>query len=46
VPSKQTRPAAESEKAKATKAAKAEPGKDKDDAGAEVVSLDAFRKKS
>jgi uncharacterized protein len=49
LPSKQAKPAAESEKAKAdkvAKAAKAEPGKDKDDAGAEVVSLDAFRKKS
>ena len=49
VPSRQAKPACESEKAKAdkpAKAAKAEPGKDKDDAGAEVVSLDAFRKKS
>jgi len=49
VPSRQAKPASESEKAKAdkpAKAAKAEPGKDKDDAGAEVVSLDAFRKKS
>ena len=46
VPSKQGKPAGESEKAKGAKAAKAEPGKDKDDAGAEVVSLDAFRKKS
>ena len=46
VPSKQAKPAGESEKAKAPKAVKAEPGKDKDDAGAEVVSLDAFRKKS
>src|SRR5215217_7863406 len=44
VPSRQAKPAGESEKTKAAKAAKAEPGKD--DAGAEVVSLDAFRKKS
>ena len=49
VPSRQAKPAGESEKAKADKApkaAKAETSKDKDDAGAEVVSLDAFRKKS
>src|SRR5215211_2868244 len=46
VPSRQAKPAGESEKAKAPKAAKAETSKDKDDAGAEVVSLDAFRKKS
>jgi uncharacterized protein len=52
VPSKPSRPAADGDKAvkseKAARAVKAEPGKDKaDDAGtAEVVSLDAFRKKS
>ena len=53
LPSKQAKPAGESDRAapkseKGSKAAKAEAGKDKseDAASAEVVSLDAFRKKN
>ncbi len=52
VPTKQAKPTGETDRAakadKSPKPAKAAPGKDKDDDGgsAEVVSLDAFRKKS